>query len=295
MTGPHRRSPAAGHPFSDVANPFSGTTADPSTGAARQRTMEVTARAAVLRALHRPGEPVVLANAWDAGSARVIAAAGLPAVATSSGAVAESLGYADGEATPPGEMFGAIARIAAAVEVPVTADIERGYRLAPAELVERLVATGAAGCNLEDSQPRTGAMVNVDKQVEFLAAVRSAARGAKVDLVLNARVDSYLHGTGTPEARLADAIERSRRYLAAGADCVYPIFAADPVAIRELVEQVDGPVNILYRPGAPAVPELARLGVARISLGSGLYRAVRGRLERMAARLAEGADPYAES
>ncbi len=242
----------------------------PTSAPAADRQAELVARAETLRGLHLPGRPLLLANAWDAGSARAVAAAGLPAVATSSGAVAEALGWADGEQTPVAEMLDTVARISRAVDLPVTADLERGYRLGPAEFVERLLAAGAVGCNLEDSDG-TGALVDPDRQAEYLAGVRAAADRAGVPVVINARVDSYLRGTGTPEQRLADAVSRGRRYLAAGADCVYPIFASEPAAIRALVEQLGGAVNILARPGAPEPAELARLGVARISLGRGLY------------------------
>ncbi|MEU4479975.1 isocitrate lyase/phosphoenolpyruvate mutase family protein [Micromonospora sp. NPDC023966] len=212
---------------------------------------ELSRRAAALRALHRPGEPLILPNAWDPGSARAVAAAGFPAVATSSAAVAESLGHADGEATPVAEMFAAVARIAAAVPVPVTADLERGYALRPAELVERLLTAGAVGCNIEDSDPRTGALHDVEEQADLLAGIRAAAGAAGVDLVLNARVDVHLRAYGPASGRLAEAVRRARRYRAAGADSVYPILLADPAQIRDLVAEVDAPVNVMARPGAP--------------------------------------------
>ncbi|GGK73768.1 carboxyvinyl-carboxyphosphonate phosphorylmutase [Sphaerisporangium melleum] len=249
-------------------------------------------KVAVLRALHVPGRPLVLPNVWDAASARSVVAAGFPAVATGSAAVAPVLGYEDGEATPAGAMLDAVARIVRAVPVPVTADLERGYGLAPAELVERLVSTGAAGLNLEDSDPRTGAMVDPDEQAGFLADVRAAAAAAGADLVINARVDTYLHGAETPERRLADAVERGRRYLRAGADCVYPIWVAEPEAIRTLAAEIGGPVNVLYRPGVPPLAELAALGVARVSFGHGLHAATQRYFATMLTAIAAGRDPY---
>ncbi|GLI02382.1 isocitrate lyase/PEP mutase family protein [Phytohabitans aurantiacus] len=240
------------------------------TGAsARDPGPALAARAAALRALHRPGDPLVLANAWDAASARATQAAGFAAVATSSAAVAEVLGYADGETTPAGEMLDAVARIVRAVEVPVTADLERGYRMRPAELVERLAATGAVGCNLEDSDPGTGKMVDPGEQADFLAAVRAAAVEAGFDLVVNARIDVYM-----PEVAgvLDEAVARAERYLAAGADCVYPIGATD-ADVPALVEAVGGRVNVLARAGGPRIADLAAQGVARVSHGSGLFRA----------------------
>jgi 2-methylisocitrate lyase-like PEP mutase family enzyme len=244
--------------------------------------------AAALRALHVPGRPLVLPNAWDASSARAVAKAGFPAVATSSAAIAAALGYADGEATPVAEMLDAIAGIVAAVDVPVTADIERGYGLAPAELVERLAATGAVGCNLEDSDPRTHVMVDPQRQVDFLAAVRAAAVHSGLDLVLNARVDTFAR----PEPSIDDAVHRAQLYRAAGADCVFPILAAEPDDIRTLVASIDGPVNIMCRPGAPAPAELAALGVARVSFGSTVRSALQAHHRRLLEQIAAGVSPY---
>ncbi|MGK5742525.1 isocitrate lyase/PEP mutase family protein [Micromonospora sp. URMC 103] len=255
-------------------------------------TIDLADRAAELRALHRPGDPLVLPNVWDAASARAVAAAGFPAVATSSAAVAETLGHADGEATPPGEMIAAVARIARVVDVPVTADLERGYGLRPAELVERLLAAGAVGLNLEDSDPATGRLVEVDEQVALLAAVRAAARVAGVEVVINARLDIFLGGGGDPAGRLAEAVDRARRYRAAGADCVYPIGLTDPDAVCALVDAADGWINLLARPGGPGVADLAALGVARISYGHHLHAAVGARTEELLAAVRAGADPF---
>ncbi|WBB54854.1 isocitrate lyase/phosphoenolpyruvate mutase family protein [Verrucosispora sp. WMMD573] len=255
-------------------------------------TDSTAARAVALRALHRPGDPLVLPNAWDAGSAQAVVDAGFPAVATGSAAVAESLGYADGERIPPAEMFAAVTRIARAVTVPVTADLERGYGLRPAELVARLLDTGAVGLNLEDSDPRTGVMVDAEDQADLLAGVRAAADDAGVTIVVNARVDVFLRPGGEPADRLAEAVRRARRYLAAGADCVYPILLADPTQLRSFVRAVAAPVNVLARPTAPGQAELAGLGVARISYGSGLYAATRAHTAQLLATVAAG-DPLA--
>ncbi|MER6830277.1 isocitrate lyase/phosphoenolpyruvate mutase family protein [Streptosporangium sp. NPDC000563] len=249
-------------------------------------------KATALRALHVPGRPLVVPNVWDAASARAVEAAGFPVIATGSAAIAPVLGYDDGEETPVEEMLAAIARISRSVGLPVTADMERGYRLEPAELVERLVAAGASGCNLEDSDPRTGAMIDVDEQIAFLSAVRSAATDAGVDLVINARVDAYMQGPGSPEERLTESVRRGRGYLEAGADCVYPIFVAEAEAVRALVEGIDGPINILFRPGTPSIGELAALGVARVSFGHGLHKAVQAYAARMLAAIRDGESPY---
>ncbi|MFG1696448.1 isocitrate lyase/phosphoenolpyruvate mutase family protein [Nonomuraea sp. NPDC049309] len=243
-----------------------------------------TDKASELRALHVPGRPLVLPNAWDAASARAVREAGFPAVATSSAAVARTLGYEDGERTPVAEMLAAIARVAAAVDVPVTADFERGYRLKPAELAERLLATGAAGCNLEDSLPDTGELVDPDEQADFLAEVRAAAGPG---LVINARVDVYL----SERRSLEEAVRRGRRYLEAGADCVYPIGADGEDEIRALVSELGGPVNVLCGPGTPPPARLAELGVARVSFGSGVHRATQAYAKGLLAAVAEGRNP----
>ncbi|RUL93414.1 isocitrate lyase/phosphoenolpyruvate mutase family protein [Verrucosispora sp. FIM060022] len=245
-------------------------------------------RAAALRALHRPGDPLVLPNAWDVGSARAVVEAGFGAVATASAAVSQSLGYADGEGTPLGEMFAAVSRITRAVTVPVTADLERGYGLPPVELVQRLLDAGAVGLNLEDSAPNDGALVDPQEQAELLAGVRAAADAAGVPIVINARTDVFLRKHGEPAGRLDEAIRRARRYLAAGADCVYPIMLADPTELRTFVEAVAAPVNVLARPAAPVPAELAALGVARISYGPGLYAATHAHTARLLASIAGG-------
>ena len=175
-------------------------------------------KADVFSALHRnrlPGDPLVLPGPWDAASARVFAEAGFPALATPSAGVAAALGHEDGH-TPADEMFAAVARIVRAVDVPVSADVEGGYGLAPKELVERLLEAGAVGCNLEDSAD--GVLKDPHQHAEWLAEVRAAAGDR---LFLNARVDTFVRGVTDPER----AIERAALYVAAGADCVYPIGA----------------------------------------------------------------------
>ncbi|MCK2217112.1 isocitrate lyase/phosphoenolpyruvate mutase family protein [Actinomadura sp. ATCC 31491] len=231
-----------------------------------------SSRAALLRSLHVPGKPLVLPNVWDAASARMAEAAGFPVVATSSAATAAVLGHEDGERAPVREVLDAAARIVRAVHVPVTVDFERGYGLAPAELAERFAATGAAGLNLEDSDPSTGQLIDAAAQADFLAAVREAATSLGVDLVVNARTDAFLRRAGSPEDRLAATIDRAGRYLAAGADCVYPIAASDPDVIRALARGIPGPINVGYGQGKLLVADYAALGVARVSFGPALQR-----------------------
>ncbi|RJL30947.1 isocitrate lyase/PEP mutase family protein [Bailinhaonella thermotolerans] len=248
--------------------------------------------ARLLRALHASERPLVLPNAWDARSARVFAAAGFPALATPSSGIAESLGYEDRQGAPAAEMFAAAARVARAVDVPVTVDAEGGYGLAPAELAERLLAAGAAGCNLEDSRQDGGpGLLDADEQAAHLAAVRRAAGDA---LVVNARVDVFLRRLGgTPEERMDLAVERATRYLEAGADCVYPIGLLDEDTIATLVKRVPGPVNVLFHDRGPTLARLGELGVARVTFGGGLYDAVMAGVGEMAARIRAGESPYA--
>lgn len=233
---------------------------------------ELTQLALHLRALHHAAAPLILPNAWDVASAQAVERAGAAAIATSSSAVAASLGFEDGEKAPPDEMFAAIGRIARGVTLPVTADVEGGYGLGAAELVDRLVSIGAVGMNVEDTDRSASAdgLRPIGVQAERISGIRAAAEAAGVSLVINARIDAYLRGVGTLEERTEAAIERGRAYLAAGADCVYPIFLADADAIGRIVRELDAPVNVLLRPGAPSAAELTRLGVRRISVGGGL-------------------------
>jgi len=224
----------------------------------------------VLRALHHAPPMLVLPNAWDVASARVLAGVpGVRALATTSAGVARSLGWEDGEHTPVEEMLRVVERIAAAVAIPVTADLEAGYGDPPRTAAAALGA-GAAGMNLEDSHGRE--LLPLEEQVEILRAVRAAAP----PLVLNARVDVFLKGSGD----VAEAVERGNAYLAAGADCVYPIGVREPAAIRVLVEGIDGPVNILVRPETP-LDWLERTGVARVTYGAGLGEAALAEAERL--------------
>ncbi|WP_216215809.1 isocitrate lyase/PEP mutase family protein [Amycolatopsis aidingensis] len=245
--------------------------------------------AARLRELHVPGKPLVLPNAWTADTAQLVAAAGFPVVATSSVAVAAALGYRDGGQAPATEMFAAAARIVRAVDVPVTVDAESGYGMPPAELADRLLDIGASGCNIEDTDHLRGVLRSPDAQAKLIGSVRKHAGDA---LVLNARIDLFLQAEDE-QAVLADAIERARGYLAAGADCVYPIHIRSPEVLAAFVEAVHpAPVNAAYLPGGPDLAELARLGVARISLGGGLWHAARSWLEDALTTIARGTVPY---
>jgi 2-methylisocitrate lyase-like PEP mutase family enzyme len=247
-----------------------------------------------LRRLHHGGGPLVLPNAWDAASARAVVASGFPVVATTSAGLVNALGFDDHEQAPVDEVFAAVRRIADAVSdgVPVTADLEAGYRLAPAELVERLLAAGGVGLNLEDSDHHgPGPLVDAGQQADRIAAVVAAGRAAGVDVAVNARVDVHIRAVGEEGGRLAEALRRGRAYLAAGATCVYPIGVADEPTIAALVDGVGGPVNVLARPGAPSLARLAELGVARVSFGAGLMRSTQAHLAGLLARIKDGETP----
>ncbi|WP_433476203.1 isocitrate lyase/PEP mutase family protein [Spirillospora sp. CA-142024] len=236
-----------------------------------------------LRDLHRPGDPLLLPNVWDVASAKIVEEAGFPALATASAAVSAMLGYPDHEGAPAGEMFAAAERVVRGATVPVTVDAEAGYGLQPAELVERLLAIGAAGCNLEDTY--AGELARPETQAEFLAAVRDAAGDA---LVINARVDTFIAKTPDP---VEDAIARGRLYFEAGADCVYPI-TAPPDAVPSLVKGLPGPINANNFPGT-SLAELAEMGVARVSYGPMPYLRALDALKEFAGRVKERSDPYA--
>jgi 2-methylisocitrate lyase-like PEP mutase family enzyme len=247
----------------------------------------LAAQAQQLRGLHVPGSPLLLVNAWDPPSARRLAHDGYPAIATTSAGVAEALGYEDGNVTPPGEMLGAVARIAAAVDVPVTADLEAGYGLSPAELVTGLLGAGAVGLNFEDTDHEAGGLTDAERQAERLAAIKQAGRDAGVNVVLNARVDAFLRGV-EPDAQLDEAVRRGRLYAEAGADCVYPIGARGRDAVQRLVEEIGAPVNILAVPGGLSLAALGELGVARVSFGSGLMHIAMDAAAQAAADYAAG-------
>ncbi len=234
--------------------------------------MSQTAKADLLRRLHHGPPILVLPNAWDVAGAKTLAALpGCRALATTSAAVAASLGFEDGEQTPVDEMVSACARIAAAVDLPVTADLERGYG-DPAGTASAAWEGGLVGINFEDST--RGALVPIDDQVAAIRAIRAAVP----ELVINARVDVFLQQDGGTDA----AVVRAEAYLAAGADCIYPILCPAE-AIAELARRIDGPINVLALRGGPGPSELEALGVARMTWGSGLASLAYAEAARVAA------------
>lgn len=242
-------------------------------------------QALAFRELHIPGRPLVLANAWDTASARIVEAAGAPAVATTSAGLAWDLGAADGDRLDRNRALSAVERIAAAVRVPVSADIETGYAedaKGVGDTIRAVLAAGAVGVNIEDALYGGGEPLRpVAEQAERIAAAREAADSAGVPLFVNARIDTFLTGAGD----LAATLERAAAFLAAGADGVFVPGPVEPVIVKALAEGVDGPLNVMAGPGAPSVAELASLGVARISVGSGIAQAVHALVRRAAREL----------
>ncbi|MFD7816736.1 isocitrate lyase/phosphoenolpyruvate mutase family protein [Streptomyces sp. NPDC059785] len=255
------------------------------TDTARTATAGSRTAALAFRALHVPGHPLVLPNAWDTVSALLVEQAGARAVATTSGGVAWDLGTADGDRLDRTRAVGAVGRIAAAVRVPVTADIETGYAddaRGVGDTVRAVLAAGAVGVNIEDALPGGGALRPVAEQAERIAAARAAADTAGVPLFVNARIDTCLSGTGG----VAETAERAAAFLAAGADGVFVPGAVDPGDIKALCDGVDGPLNVMVDHSTElSVAELAALGVARVSTGTGLAQAAHAAVRRAAREL----------
>ena len=264
-------------------------------------------RAAYFRRLHDT-RPLVLPNAWDAASARVIEKAGAPAIASTSAGVSWAHGRADGQTLRRDEMLQAIRAMVQAVAVPVTADIEGGYGSGSAddvaETARALVAIGAAGINLEDSPGRDGErLLEPAAHVERIRAARDAARDAGGDLVINARIDVHLFQVGAPETRFDAAVRRANLYREAGADCLFVPGVIDAGTIAALAKAIDGPLNIMAMPGAPSTSQLAQLGVARVSVGPAIaqvalratWRAARELLDQGTYGKSEDSLPFGEA
>jgi len=272
--------------------------------------MDVTAqgrKAEELRKLHGGPRVLVLPNAWDVASARVLEELGYPAIATTSAGVAFALGYPDGQRVSRDEMLEVVERIARAVRVPVTADMEAGYGTTLADMAETakaIVAAGAVGLNLEDVIGETeSSQVNTELQAEKIRTIRQVSASRGVSLVINARTDIYLMPIGPEAMRLERTVERLRAYRAAGADCVFAPGVKERELIEKLVKAVGAPLNILVTPGCPSIPELQKMGVARASIGSGVMRSTLGLVRRIGKELQtagtysalfDGAIPFAE-
>lgn len=239
-------------------------------------------RALLFHSLHTDQSPLALSNAWDVASAVIAAAAGAPAIATTSAGVAWSLGVPDGDRLDRARAVAVIASIAAAVTVPVTADIEGGLAPTPdgvADTVTAVLEAGAVGINVEDGTRPP------DDFVMTVAAARRSAEAAGVPLYINARTDVFLAGIGAPEKRLTETVERARRYVDAGASGIFVPGVSDAETIAAITSAISAPVNILVGTGSLSVSELAALGVARVSLGSDVALAAYAVAQRAAAEL----------
>lgn len=231
-------------------------------------------RAIQLLALHRADQPLLLVNAWDAASARILESLGSPAVATTSAGVAFSEGYPDGERISRDAMLARVAQVTRVVRVPVTADLESGYGPTVDDAVATAhgaIAAGAVGMNFEDGTPNGDGLYDANVQAERIRAIRRAADERGIALVINARTDGFLKRVGPQSARLEEALRRGKLYRAAGADCIFVPGVDDRAEIEMLARNLDAPLNILANAKTPSIGELQRIGVARVSLGSGPY------------------------
>ena len=241
-------------------------------------TLEKLARKAdELLKLHHGPRILVLPNVWDVASAKLVERAGFPAIATSSAAIENALGYPDGQRISRDEMLAAVARIAAKVHVPVTADLEAGYGSSPEEVARTaagLLDAGAVGLNFEDGTgDARNPLAEIPEQVARIRTLREAGDRAGVHAVINARTDVFLDQVGDPESRFEHAVRRANAFRNAGADCLFIPGVYDAETIGKLVKAVNGPINILAGPAVPSIAELERLGVARLSFGSWPMRA----------------------
>lgn len=228
--------------------------------------------------MHQDGG-LLLPNAWDIASARIFEEAGFPAIATTSAGIAFANGYPDGQRISREEMLAVVKRITAAVQVPVTADVEAGYGHAPEDVattVRAVIDSGAVGINLEDATGKPNTLFTSEEQAARITAGRAAADSAGVHVVINARIDTYLGQVGAPETRFDETLRRAKVYREAGADSIFVPGVADTELIRALVQGIDAPINILVGASSPSAPELFGMGVARISVGSSVMQASMG-------------------
>jgi len=260
-------------------------------------------KAATFLRLHHGPKTLVLANVWDVASARLVEQAGFPAIATSSAAIAHSLGYPDGQRIAREEMLAVVRRIAAKVSVPVSADLEAAY--GDVEATARgLVEAGAVGLNFEDGTGESAnPLANVAEQCRRIERIRATGGKLGVHIVINARTDVYLDQVGEPATRFEHTVGRLNAYRQAGADCLFAPGVQDAETIGKLAKAVNGPLNILAGPATPPIARIEQLGVARVSFGSWPHRAALGLFSRFVAELsglgtfrvlADLAIPYSE-
>jgi 2-methylisocitrate lyase-like PEP mutase family enzyme len=239
--------------------------------------MNQTEKARAFAALHKPGQPLILFNAWDAGSAQAIADAGVKAIATGSWSVAAANGFGDGEGLPFDLAIANAARIVTAVDLPVTLDFEGGYAVEPGRIGENFalaLAAGVIGCNFEDRIVGAEGLHPVPVQAARVEALRRASERAGVPAFINARTDLFLSSKPEAHDRLAadHALERARAYADAGANGFFVPGLVDEALLARICDSSPLPVNAMMFPGMPSTRRLAELGIARISYGPGPYR-----------------------
>jgi len=247
-------------------------------------------RAERFRALHDRKSVLVLPNAWDVPSARMFEDEGFPAVATSSAGMLVSLGYPDGEDIPNREFVSAVRRIAKVLSVPLSVDVVGGFGNTPesvAKSVRAVVSAGAVGINIEDFVHSAKRLLPLEKQLDRLRSLIRLRKSLGVPFVINARTDAFRYAPGDDDAKLEEAIRRAKAFRDIGSDCVYPMGLTDSATISRFVRALDFPTNVMVRKGLPAVPELKRLGVARVSFGPSASYAALGLLRRASREVLE--------
>jgi 2-methylisocitrate lyase-like PEP mutase family enzyme len=244
---------------------------------------------------HHDKEILVLLNSWDVGGSKLIQASGFKAIATTSMGIGASLGYPDCQVITLPEMIDVITKIVEAVRVPVTVDVEAGYGNNLTEILDslrKIIETGIVGINIEDSINLSPVLMDESEFCERIAAIRALADSLGFHLVINARTDSYYTSSASPRKKLSESIRRGNKYREAGADCIFVQPVSDRETISTLVKEIDAPINILANPGIgagvpPSVRELQDLGVARLSLGSGVMKATLALIKKVADELLE--------
>ncbi len=242
-------------------------------------------RAATLLELHRPGNPVILPTVWDAWSARLATGAGFAALTVGSHPMADSIGKPDNEGMSFDDVLARVGQITAAVDVPVSVDIESGYGQPAGRLIEGLLSVGAVGLNIEDTVHSEGKRLRTaDEHAELVGELRSAADAAGVHVVINARTDLFLRQDGEASDRVDRAVARLNQAAAAGADVLYPVGRHDPDTLRRLTAELELPVNAIALPDQDDPASFGPLGVARISFGPFLQAALTARAKELLAR-----------
>jgi 2-methylisocitrate lyase-like PEP mutase family enzyme len=244
---------------------------------------------------HHDKEILVLLNSWDIGSSKLIEASGYKAIATTSMGVAASLGYPDCQVITLSEIIQVTTGIVKAVNVPVSVDIEAGFGNNLNEIIEsvkKIIATGIVGVNIEDSLDLNPVLIDEKEFCERISAIRALSDSLGFHLVINARTDSFYTSSGTTQEKLSESIKRGNKYREAGADCIFVQPVWEKETISTLVKEINAPINILANPtiGAgvtPSIRELQDLGVARVSLGSGLMKATLALIKKVADELSE--------